>query len=230
MVGGIDGDHDGFSGRNYQGNNVTVTGCIFTNNIAKTKGQTSSFCVKVYKLVSEGGYVEGQPRYNKYGNTYVEVNNGDYYLKHDDVWFYPKGNAGAVYVYGNDTKIIDCTFENNNASANGSALYILGQRTIVENSRFYNNSADVDGAIYIEGNDVKIKNSKFEDNEAVNGSAIYILGSRTEISLILLLKITMVQTVLFTLKVIILKLLLKLISLITMLHMVEVFILQVPTL
>ena len=45
MVGGIDGDHDGFSGRNYQGNNVTVMGCIFTNNIAKIEGQTSSFCV-----------------------------------------------------------------------------------------------------------------------------------------------------------------------------------------
>ena len=182
MVGGIDGDHDGFSGRNYQGNNVTVMGCIFTNNIAKIEGQTSSFCVAVYNPVSDGKG-DGKPHYRKNPDgSYTQDNNGDYYQKHPDVTFDPKGNAGAVYVYGNDTKIIDCTFENNNASANGSALYIVGQRTIIEDSRFYNNSADVDGAIYIEGNDVKIKGCTFEDNEAVNGSAIYILGSRTEIS------------------------------------------------
>ena len=182
MVGGIDGDHDGFSGRNYQGNNVTVMGCIFTNNIAKTEGQTYSFCVAVYNPVSDGKG-DGKPRYHKNPDgSYTQDDNGDYYQKHPDRTFYPSGNAGAVYVYGNDTKIIDCTFENNNASANGSALYIVGQRTIIEDSRFYNNSADVDGAIYIEGNDVKIKGCTFEDNEAVNGSAIYILGSRTEIS------------------------------------------------
>ena len=31
MVGGLDGDHDGFSGRNYKGNNVTLENCIFTD-------------------------------------------------------------------------------------------------------------------------------------------------------------------------------------------------------
>ena len=44
MVGGIDGDHDGFSGRNYQGNNVTIENCNFTDNIAKKEGQSFSFC------------------------------------------------------------------------------------------------------------------------------------------------------------------------------------------
>lgn len=40
------------------------------------------------------------------------------------------GNAGAIYVFGNDTKILDSTFDRNVAgSGDGAAIYIVGQRT-----------------------------------------------------------------------------------------------------
>ena len=54
MVGGIDRYHDGFSGNNTKGNNITIEGCIFTNNVAKIKNQSSSFCKAVYNQMSDG--------------------------------------------------------------------------------------------------------------------------------------------------------------------------------
>ena len=183
MVGGIDGAHDGFSGRNSKGNNVTIQGCTFTDNIAKIEGQSYSFCVAVYKPMSDGKW-SGEPRfdYNDATGEYTENPEGDYYQKHPDKWFYPSGDAGAVYIFGNDTKIIGCKFNGNEAeSGNGSAIYIVGERTIVNNCEFYNHDA-ANGTIYIKGNDAKIIDSNFKNNTAEeSGSAIYIIGNRTEI-------------------------------------------------
>ena len=133
MVGGLDGAHDGFSGRNYQGNNVTIENCTFMNNIAKIENQTSSFCVEIYKNYEENkDKYKGEPRFNLVNGVYVPDDNGAYYQKHANVTFYPSGDAGAVYIYGNDTKIIDCIFDGNRAhSGNGSAMYIVGNRTII---------------------------------------------------------------------------------------------------
>uniref|UniRef100_UPI0025F72C22 right-handed parallel beta-helix repeat-containing protein n=1 Tax=uncultured Methanobrevibacter sp. TaxID=253161 RepID=UPI0025F72C22 len=181
MVGGLSGDHDGFSGRNYQGNNVTIENCTFTNNVATIAGQSSSFCVAAYKKISEGGYVD-QPRYRKDGGNYIPDPNGEYYLKHEDVWFNPSGDAGAVYVYGNDTKILNCTFDSNTAeSGNGSAIYIVGERAIVNDTKFYNHEA-VNGTVFIKGNNALIFNSTFINNTADNGACIYIEGNRANIN------------------------------------------------
>ncbi|MBQ6628940.1 MAG: DUF11 domain-containing protein, partial [Methanobrevibacter sp.] len=182
MVGGLDGAHDGFSGRNYQGNNVTIENCNFTYNVAKIKGQSSSFCVAVYNEMSDGKW-KGQPRFRYDATTgkYIPDENGDYYEKHPDVWFRPSGDAGAVYVYGNDTKILDCIFNKNIAhSGNGSAVYILGQRTIINNTKFYNHYA-VNGTVFIKGNNAEIHDNIFEENYADQGSAFYIIGNNTGI-------------------------------------------------
>ncbi|WP_295590635.1 Cna B-type domain-containing protein [uncultured Methanobrevibacter sp.] len=94
---------------------------------------------------------------------------------------YPKGNAGAVFVYGNNTKIINTVFENNTASNNGAAMYIHGSGTIVENSTLTGNSA-VNGTVYIEGANTKITNSNFFNNTAENGAGAYVEGANTQIT------------------------------------------------
>jgi len=181
MVGGLDGAHDGFSGRNYQGNNVTIDNCEFINNIATIAGQTSTTCFELYKKISEGGYTD-QPTYDLVDGNYVPNANGEYYLKHPEVTFSPSGDAGAVYVYGNDTKIINSKFNGNKAeSGDGSAIYIVGQRTIVKDSKFYNHESK-NGTVYIKGDNTKVINSTFEKNYAEQGSAIYIVGSKTNIT------------------------------------------------
>ena len=183
MVGGIDPDHDGFSGRNTKGNNVTIDNCTFTNNVANLT-KTSSYCNGIYKWESYLGNKDHSKYkyYNKLGeNYYVEDWNGEYYNKHEPITFYPTGNAGAVYVFGNDTKILNCKFNENIAENNGGAIYILGHRTLVNNSEFYNQECN-NGTIYIKGNNATIKDCKFEDNHAIDGSAIYIEGMNTLIS------------------------------------------------
>uniref|UniRef100_UPI00388F801F Cna B-type domain-containing protein n=1 Tax=Methanobrevibacter sp. TaxID=66852 RepID=UPI00388F801F len=94
---------------------------------------------------------------------------------------YPNGNAGAVFVYGNNTKIINTVFENNTAANNGAAMYIHGSGTIVENSTLTGNSA-VNGTVYIEGSNTKITNSNFFNNTAENGAGAYVEGANTQIT------------------------------------------------
>lgn len=265
MVGGLDSSHEGFSGRNTKGNNVSIINCTFRGNVAKIEDQTSSFCnasykliinpsydgsqrydfvnqdlwinqgitqyvpnnngaffkkitqypwgsIEEYLLVVDPSYREEYPRFNydSASGEYTPNPNGDYYQKHPAVTFYPNGNAGAVYVNGNDTKIINCTFDGNTAeSGDGAALYISGSRTNnIINSKFYNhdsingtvyiigenttisnktyfknNTAENSGAcIYIEGNNTKINDTKFDENKAINGAGIYIKGQNTTVS------------------------------------------------
>ncbi|WP_171776176.1 DUF11 domain-containing protein [Methanobrevibacter ruminantium] len=95
---------------------------------------------------------------------------------------YPTGYGGAVYVYGNHTKIIDSTFNNNTADDScGAAIYIRGDNTTVVNSEFYNHTSE-NGTIYLVGNDCKIKDSLFHDNDADStGACIFVEGNRAEI-------------------------------------------------
>ena len=146
MVGGIDRNHDGFNGRNTQGNNITIENCYFEGNVAKIENQSSS-------VSPDHGNFEG----------------------------HPTGNAGAIYIYGNDTKILNSTFDSNiAASGEGAAIYIHGERTQINDSEFYNHESDR-GAVYIEGGNTHISDSTFENNTAENGAGVYIEGSNTVI-------------------------------------------------
>ena len=95
--------------------------------------------------------------------------------------FYPSGNAGAVYVQGNDTRILNCIFDGNTAeSGDGAALYIAGSRTNITNCEFYNHTS-VNGTVYILGGNTTIsKNTYFKNNTAEEfAGAIDIRGDNT---------------------------------------------------
>uniref|UniRef100_UPI00386342BD Cna B-type domain-containing protein n=1 Tax=Methanobrevibacter sp. TaxID=66852 RepID=UPI00386342BD len=163
-------------------NNVIIRNSNFTNN---TGGQGAAIMVGGIKYHHDAflGYnIEGNNMTIENctfknncarieGQTGTETNNGS---------SYPNGNAGAIYVWGNNTKIINTVFENNTASNDGAAMYIHGSGTIVENSTYYNNSA-VNGTVYIEGSNTKITNSTFIDNTAANGAGAYVEGENTQI-------------------------------------------------
>ena len=197
MVGGIDKQHDGFNGENNEANNVRIYDCNFTNNVASlNKGYTyctgwvpydcggpwNRYAGHYAKNASRAyGYRDNNGGYIISGYGTNSAMNTTYELKHDPQNYTPSGNAGAVYVVGDDTQIRNCIFNENIAEGDGAAIYILGQRTIVENSKFENHECN-NGTIFILGNDVQIINSKFEDNHAGKGSAIYIEGRNTLIS------------------------------------------------
>ena len=93
----------------------------------------------------------------------------------------PTGNAGAVYVYGNNTKIFNTVFEDNSASNDGGAVFIHGWGTHFENSTLDSNSA-INGTVYIEGSNTRVINSTFTNNDAINGAGIYVIGQNTYIA------------------------------------------------
>ena len=189
MVGGLSDDHDGFNGRNTQGHNVTVMNCTFVSNIA-TLNKSSSYCNGWAELGWGQSQKDNVTYYKREGDTFTEDPNGRWYFKHEPLTFNATGNAGALFVVGNDTKIINCTFVNNTAeSGNGSAVLIQGSRTIVNNSKFYNhtskfenNTAINNGAgIYVKGNNTLVNESIFINQNATNGGAVYLNGNNATI-------------------------------------------------
>ena len=157
MVGGLDPFHEAFAGRNTVANNVTIERCNFTNNLATRENQSACLSPTTY--------------------------NQDGSIKHGDIWFYPTGDAGSIFVHGNDTKIIDCIFNNNTADdARGAAIYIVGHNTTVSGSEFYDHDSQ-NGTIYLVGDDCEIRNSYFHNNNATStGACVYIEGNNAEIS------------------------------------------------
>ncbi|MBQ6512810.1 MAG: hypothetical protein IJI93_09115, partial [Methanobrevibacter sp.] len=97
-------------------------------------------------------------------------------------WYYGTSNGigGAVFIVGNNTKVLNCIF-NNNTGTNGSAMYIYGINTTVVGTNFTNNNASEDGAVFIYGANTNVTDSKFNDNTAVNGAGVYIIGENAYI-------------------------------------------------
>ena len=75
-------------------------------------------------------------------------------------------NGGALYLRGDDVKIINCTFIGNNATTDGGAVYINAENATVVKSTFINNTAPYNGAIYINSGNGKVIDSYFENNVA----------------------------------------------------------------
>lgn len=158
MVGGLDPFHEAFAGRNTVANNVTIERCNFTNNLATRENQSACLSPTTY--------------------------NQDGSIKHGDIWFYPTGDAGSIFVHGNDTKIIDCIFNNNTADdARGAAIYIVGHNTTVSGSEFYDHDSQ-NGTIYLVGDDCEIRNSYFHNNNATSTGACVTLKEIMQKSLI----------------------------------------------
>lgn len=84
-----------------------------------------------------------------------------------------EGGGAIFWNQGLNGKILNCTFENNYAIFNGSALFLNSDDTLVSDSIFINNNvSDLGGAIFIKRQTAYIKNSKFINNSADVGGAI----------------------------------------------------------
>ncbi|MBR6023814.1 MAG: DUF11 domain-containing protein, partial [Methanobrevibacter sp.] len=112
----------------------------------------------------------------------IENQTSSYSPAHGGAIYEPTGDAGAVFVEGNGTHIVNCLFDSNVAdSGNGAAVYIIGQDTNIEGSTFINHECD-NGTVYIVGANTRITGSTFKDNVATsNGAAVYIEGDNTKI-------------------------------------------------
>ena len=91
--------------------------------------------------------------------------------------------GGAIQIKGNNVKILNSTFNANNASAtDGGAIFIMGNDALIVNSTFDENFAkNIGGGLLINGTDVTLLNSSFNANIADFGGAIYVSGLNANI-------------------------------------------------
>ena len=156
------------------GSNATIINSNFTNNTAKLGGA-------FYAGAASGNTIINGTIFK---DNIAKEDGGAIYLRAsavhiDDSKFYNNLaiNGSAVYVGGVGTanKIHTSTFEGNNATDCGGAIYWRAYEGEIFESNFTNNRATYGGAIYLNGvsNNTIIVNSTFKYNNATkNGGAI----------------------------------------------------------
>ena len=99
-----------------------------------------------------------------------------------------KSNGGAMYIVGNNARLINCNFTKNTATKGAGAIYIQGDYTFMDNCNVLNNSANDAGGIWISGKENNITNSNISYNNATgrnnagNGGGIYYQGNNNTVS------------------------------------------------
>ena len=143
---------------------INITGCTFTNNTANFGGAIhwNAFWGAINNCTFSGNNAitrDDTPLALKRGfrlETIIKVLGGRP--------IYP-GDGGAIYWHG-DGKIIKCIFEGNNATRNGTAIYLTVAGII---SAFEDNKLTEFQDIYLENNATRLDNcgalSAFEDNK-----------------------------------------------------------------
>jgi len=96
---------------------------------------------------------------------------------------YAKVTGGALFVTGNYVNITGSEFEDCNVTTEtGGAIQILGDYVQVCDSTFNECHAPDGGAIYVEGEHVKIIGSEFTNNNVTkDGAALYVKGDYSEL-------------------------------------------------
>ncbi|WP_407376460.1 Ig-like domain repeat protein [Methanobrevibacter sp.] len=89
------------------------------------------------------------------------------------------GDGGAIYIFGEYTNISGTVFDDCHGSDEGGAIFILfGEYANIENSTFIKCYSNTGGAMNIDGSDVKVSSSNMIDCYAVSdGGAVYISGN-----------------------------------------------------
>lgn len=175
------GNDGSFADLNIAVNGDSSTNIILDRNYSYSSKDTIKDGIVINKnnIVIDGqGHVidaKGQSRI-------FYVNSTTVYLKNI---IFKNGNAfeddgGAIYGYGDNLRVINCTFISNVAKFGGAIYSYPTSLGVFHNSNFVDNKADCGGAIYMMyGIKHYVLNCSFESNLATNyGGAIAIYGKQ----------------------------------------------------
>ena len=165
------------------GSNNYIENCTFIDNVAEGHAGVIDIVGGMHNVTNPDGSVTLE--YLTANNTVIK----DSIFYHNMAYDY----AGGVHINGTNTRIDNCTFEDNNASFAG-ATRLIGENVTIINSTFNINNAIQGGACYIEGENAYIYDSIFADNIATRamlnpirdnssmitaGGALFIIGNNT---------------------------------------------------
>lgn len=155
---------------------ITVINCTFINNYAWGAGGAIYAPSNYFKIINSTFInniaYQGAAIYGEYGASIINstfINNGNL----------STSQGGAVFMYGDNLYVENCSFINNTANYVGGAFitYSAGNVTCI-NSSFINNTAKVaGGAIISDGESNYINNCTFINNSALNyGGAVSLFS------------------------------------------------------
>ena len=171
-----------------KGTNYTLTGNVIYDTDIDNPG---AITIQQANMVIDGaGYTidaKGMTGIFKITGTNVLLKNLKIINAKDD-------NGGALLIYGNNSKIIDCEFINCNAINEAGAIYSNGSNCNISYCNFTNcSSNNYTGAVFINGENSTIDSCNFENNTAYTSAGALgekvIMQLLTHVSLITTLQV-----------------------------------------
>ncbi len=180
---------------------IEITNSIFENNFAQKKGGGAFLSGDGEKII-ENNVIKGNKVKYKYGE-YMDVEDvagGGFYIYDGDLTFknntveknYCNGIGGGIYAdISSNATLENNTFKSNESLSDGSGFYFYGEELTSKNNIFEKNKADYInvedeefscGTLFVEGNDVVIRDSKFIKNSNTSGSGLCSDVENIEIS------------------------------------------------
>ncbi|MBE6490484.1 MAG: DUF11 domain-containing protein [Methanobrevibacter sp.] len=144
-----------------EGNNTLIQNCTLSNNKALVTGQENSGVGGALDIVGNDCHI-----FN------VTSDNNTAY------------RGGSTFIRGNNTLVMDSSFDNNNATLRGGGLNIAGSGCqiinvdVSNNNAFDSNESDsgLGGGLYIVADGTIMRNVTADNNTAKNGGGAYIKG------------------------------------------------------
>ncbi|WP_407393665.1 beta strand repeat-containing protein, partial [Methanobrevibacter sp.] len=155
--------------------NTKIENCNFTNNQAVWGGSGGAMYLEGSNTEITGCNFDSNTAQN-YGAIY---STGTTEIRNSNFTNNKGSNAdgGAVYIGGENSVVDNCNFVANEATAGhlfGGAIAIAGTGSSIINSNFERNKAGHGGAVYIESSGINVENCNFTENEASTGGAISV--------------------------------------------------------
>ena len=160
-------NHAGGDGGGIWARNLSLTNCTFTGNTS----------------VSHGGAVRHAADWNRPEDVLtVEQCQFSYNKAGDET--HTDRSGGAIWSTGAGMELKNITFQNNQATSSGGAVYrssnSTGCTSTVEMCTFVENAATYGGALRIDAQ-TKVENTELFDNRATNGGAICVWYTSADI-------------------------------------------------
>ena len=155
---------------------VEIVGSVFESNISEQNGGAIAAVNSSVVTIEESEFI-GNESTSRYGGAISAESSSSYTIRgslfegNEAQWL-----GGAIYLYGNGSKIDGCEFTGNvSKSGNGGAIHVDGCNITCENSTFVGNIGNNGGAVYTYYGTSTFSNSTFSGNVARswNGDAVY---------------------------------------------------------
>ncbi|MFZ6050997.1 right-handed parallel beta-helix repeat-containing protein [Halocola ammonii] len=192
VYGGFDGTETSIVARDFENNTTTLSGAIgLPFNISDNSyhvvefqgGSHNDTRLDGFRVIA--GNANGSSNFEKRGGG-LTATFGEGYISNCEFYGNQAENGAAIYLAGNgDLKIVDCNFEQNEASDQGGAIYALPVANLkpeawIDRCIFKSNTAAEGGAIHTGESELTVSNSLFDENLGTEkADAVYLTESST---------------------------------------------------